>query len=564
MKFLLIFFLLPIKLLAQDITGVWTGTLYNDTTRQYLKYELAISDANGKLSGYSHTIFLIDSIKNTGLKSIKIKKSGKHYFIEDDKLIYNNYIEPAAKGVKTYSNLLLSQTDSTLTLSGPWKTNRTKIYESITGNILLHKKKEIQQTLIIPKLEELGLANTLSFMNYNNYAKDIASINKPANPQVANNSLLKMDETKNSIAENDSKNFGTKNGIQKEIVDKKNQSPSDKNLNEKEIAVNNQKQKNNPIKNDTSFTNKNNIVIAQNNTATSNNKKNQSAAIDNLNNTNTTVQKEIADNQNQKRNIKADTSFTNKNNIVIAQNNTATSNNKKNQSAAIDNLNNTNTTVQKEIVGNQNQKRNIKADTSFANKNNIATVQTNTNKTINKNEKNLQVKETAKNILAGNDTLKISAINIEKEKNKSNSLVSPILSGTKDIVHPAPVIRAAAEISSRKIETVRSVNIKNDSLTLTLYDNGEIDGDTVSVLLNGKVIMPMQGLTAKGISKTIHLTPEMGDSIELIMYAENLGSIPPNTGLLVVHDGDAVYEIRFSGDLQKNSAIILRRKMKTL
>jgi hypothetical protein len=54
----------------------------------------------------------------------------------------------------------------------------------------------------------------------------------------------------------------------------------------------------------------------------------------------------------------------------------------------------------------------------------------------------------------------------------------------------------------------------------------------------------------------------MGDSIVLIMYAENLGSIPPNTGLLVVHDGNDIYEIRFSGDLQKNSAIILRRKKK--
>ncbi len=54
----------------------------------------------------------------------------------------------------------------------------------------------------------------------------------------------------------------------------------------------------------------------------------------------------------------------------------------------------------------------------------------------------------------------------------------------------------------------------------------------------------------------------MGDSLVLIMYAENLGSIPPNTGLLVVHDGDGIYEIRFSDDLQKNSAIILKRKRK--
>ena len=40
----------------------------------------------------------------------------------------------------------------------------TKIYTSITGNIFLQKKKEIQKTLIIPKLENLGLARSLSFV----------------------------------------------------------------------------------------------------------------------------------------------------------------------------------------------------------------------------------------------------------------------------------------------------------------------------------------------------------------------------------------------------------------
>jgi len=72
--------------------------------------------------------------------------------------------------------------------------------------------------------------------------------------------------------------------------------------------------------------------------------------------------------------------------------------------------------------------------------------------------------------------------------------------------------------------------------------------------------MPMQGLSTRAIRKTIYITKDMPDSIQLIMYAENLGSIPPNTGLLVVHDGEDVYEIRFSGDLQKNAAIVFRRK----
>jgi hypothetical protein len=121
----------------------------------------------------------------------------------------------------------------------------------------------------------------------------------------------------------------------------------------------------------------------------------------------------------------------------------------------------------------------------------------------------------------------------------------------------------AVQIAARKIETIRTLFVKSDSLLLSLYDNGEIDGDTVSILINGKVILADQGLGANPIKKTIYFTPDLGDSLQLIMYAENLGEIPPNTGLLIVQDGDDRYEIRFTGDLQKNSAIILKRKLKT-
>jgi hypothetical protein len=72
--------------------------------------------------------------------------------------------------------------------------------------------------------------------------------------------------------------------------------------------------------------------------------------------------------------------------------------------------------------------------------------------------------------------------------------------------------------------------------------------------------MPRVGLLEQAYNKTIYLTPDMGDSISVVMYAENLGSIPPNTGLLVIREAGRIYEIRFSGDLNKNSKIILVRK----
>ena len=118
---------------------------------------------------------------------------------------------------------------------------------------------------------------------------------------------------------------------------------------------------------------------------------------------------------------------------------------------------------------------------------------------------------------------------------------------------------AAAFVQERKTVAPQIVSFKSDSLELALYDNGEIDGDTVSVLLNGELFMAKQGLKASAIKKTIYVQPGT-EEVTLVLYAENLGKYPPNTGLLVVHDGEDVYQVRFSADLTQNAAVVFKRK----
>jgi len=133
------------------------------------------------------------------------------------------------------------------------------------------------------------------------------------------------------------------------------------------------------------------------------------------------------------------------------------------------------------------------------------------------------------------------------------------------VVKPAPKnieVAPAIDLAKRKIETIDQLYIMSDSLVLTLYDNGEVDGDSVSIILNGKTIVSKQRLSTAAFTKTIYITPELGDTIQLVMYAENLGSLPPNTGLLLLQFDNKRHEIRFSGDLNKNAAITLRRKEK--
>jgi len=127
--------------------------------------------------------------------------------------------------------------------------------------------------------------------------------------------------------------------------------------------------------------------------------------------------------------------------------------------------------------------------------------------------------------------------------------------------NPAPVVTPpAARLYARANDKTETIYFRSDSLVLALYDNGEVDGDTVSVLLNGKVIIAQQGLKSEAFKKTIHISPEQSDSLTLVLYAENLGAYAPNTGLLIIYDGMDRHLIRFKADLDKNAAIVLRRK----
>ncbi|HVM88162.1 MAG TPA: hypothetical protein VMT76_08225 [Puia sp.] len=147
-----------------------------------------------------------------------------------------------------------------------------------------------------------------------------------------------------------------------------------------------------------------------------------------------------------------------------------------------------------------------------------------------------------------------------KGKNKTYNKAPNSMVTAPVIAVEQKVNKAAADILIRKTEVIRSIDFKSDSLVLILYDNGIVDGDTVSVVLNNKVIIPKQGLSEKACRKVIKITPDLGDSLQLVMYAENLGSIPPNTGLLIVEDGTDRQEIRFEGDMKKSSAVVFRRR----
>ncbi len=120
-----------------------------------------------------------------------------------------------------------------------------------------------------------------------------------------------------------------------------------------------------------------------------------------------------------------------------------------------------------------------------------------------------------------------------------------------------------AVLTSRANPLVRKIETDEGNIRIDLYDNGEIDGDTVSIYHNNKLIVSRARLSQQPISFTIKVDYE-NPLHEIIMVAENLGSIPPNTSVMIVRSGDIKHEVFISSSEQKNAKVVFSLKKSTL
>lgn len=115
------------------------------------------------------------------------------------------------------------------------------------------------------------------------------------------------------------------------------------------------------------------------------------------------------------------------------------------------------------------------------------------------------------------------------------------------------------KFNARKTIYNLAIDVESDSVRVSFYDNGDIDGDSISVFLNNQPVLVNQELTARALNIYLKLDKEK-DVNELSMFAENLGKYPPNTALMIVTDGKNRYEVYLSSSLTQNAAIKIRRK----
>lgn len=111
-----------------------------------------------------------------------------------------------------------------------------------------------------------------------------------------------------------------------------------------------------------------------------------------------------------------------------------------------------------------------------------------------------------------------------------------------------------SRIKQSAFKEIPEIIVDTGKIKLDFYDNGQIDGDTISIRVNNNIILTHQRLTDTAI--TIFVNIDMALKFqEVEMIAENLGSIPPNTALLVVTAGKKRYELFLTASDKKTAKV---------
>lgn len=115
------------------------------------------------------------------------------------------------------------------------------------------------------------------------------------------------------------------------------------------------------------------------------------------------------------------------------------------------------------------------------------------------------------------------------------------------------------KMSKRTYQVIKVIEVSQPIIKVDIYDNGQVDGDVVSIYLNDKQLVSSKMLTAQPITLKIEVE-DKEEIYDLIMYAESLGSIPPNTALMVVTTSNQRFEINISSNEQTSGAIRFKFK----
>ncbi|HEY6503904.1 MAG TPA: hypothetical protein VIZ28_08020 [Chitinophagaceae bacterium] len=156
-----------------------------------------------------------------------------------------------------------------------------------------------------------------------------------------------------------------------------------------------------------------------------------------------------------------------------------------------------------------------------------------------------------------------SVIKAIKEFKETYQVWTPALADTlvATTIVQRKVVNYVVENQFKEREEVISdeIEVESDTLKVDFYDNGEVDGDSISVFFNKELLAFSQKLSERSVHFNLVLD-SLKSINELSMFADNLGAISPNTALMIIDDGKKRFNIRLSSSLEKNATVRIKRK----
>ena len=109
-------------------------------------------------------------------------------------------------------------------------------------------------------------------------------------------------------------------------------------------------------------------------------------------------------------------------------------------------------------------------------------------------------------------------------------------------------------IRESAFKEIPEIKVDTGTIRLDFYDNAQIDGDSITVLVDRQVVLTHQRLTANPVTAYIRI--DLNNTFhEVEMVAENLGSIPPNTAILIITAGEKRHLLSLSSSETKSARV---------
>lgn len=139
----------------------------------------------------------------------------------------------------------------------------------------------------------------------------------------------------------------------------------------------------------------------------------------------------------------------------------------------------------------------------------------------------------------------------DKQETLSGDWGGVVMNGTMACTPGKIVLHRIVE---SEFSHIKEIKVDTGTLRLDFYDNAEIDGDSISVTVNNKTVVSHQRLGIRPISVNVTVSMDAPEQ-EVTMIGENLGTIPPNTALLIVTAGNKRYQLFLASNGKKNAQV---------